>query len=415
MSELTTYNLTLFNQHLLKFRIRYYFKETGELLLRHKLLVAFVFCLLAPGLKNISLIGVPFTAIVDPDIPLVIKLISLTCLLTFLFLFIKAQTNSITGGEFGDYLFIIQTSSPNHKKIDLVVLVLSLNVIWFALFLGAKGLSTSNSLLLYSYYVLYGSLIIALIIFLLTVLYKNTRHMVLLMSVCMLIAVASIRQNALLNFSISLLSVFAGILVAYKIQPYKQKNRIAEAPRKKITKSFIHHSFKLFFLTQIATIRAHRLAFIIRFSICIFLSFGAINLISSDQLSENILILLLILSGVQTYILSTLVTFFSKNEQDFRLLHFIVNDNLLMKRAVEVICIFGGLLLSLLPLMIYLAFTNPSNVELLIGVMTASTITIIINRILYLYSLRFCFFTSLINMVASIVMQYLLIGVILGK
>ena len=91
MSELTTYNLSLFNKHLLKFRIKYYFKETGELILRHKLLMAFLFCLLAPGIEKIHLIGVPFFVIVAPGISLGIKLLSLAALLSFLFLLIRAQ------------------------------------------------------------------------------------------------------------------------------------------------------------------------------------------------------------------------------------------------------------------------------------------------------------------------------------
>jgi hypothetical protein len=199
MSELTTYNLSLFNKQLLKFRIKYYFKETGELVLRHKLLMAFLFCLLAPGIEKIHLIGVPFFVIVAPGISLGIKLLSLTALLSFLFLLIRAQANFIKGGKFGDYLAASQAFSPNDKKIDLIVSMLSLNVIWFALVFGGAGLThiTNDTSLLYSYYALYSSLIIVIMIFLLNVLYKNIQNIIFLALLCLLIALASTQQNSL--------------------------------------------------------------------------------------------------------------------------------------------------------------------------------------------------------------------------
>lgn len=418
MSELTTYNVSLFNKQLLKFRIRYYFKETGELVLRHKLLMAFLFCLLAPGIEKIHIIGVPFFVIVAPGISLGIKLLSLTALLSFLFLLIRAQANFIKGGEFGDYLSVLQAFSPNDKKIDLIVSMLSLNVIWFALVFGGARLThiTNDTSLLYSYYALYSSLIIVIMIFLLNALYKNIQNIIFLTLLCMLIALVSTQQNSLLNFGICLFSSLSCISIAYSTQPYKQRTQPSvKGDKKPFIKSIANHPIKLYFLTQIATIRAHKTAFTIRLSITTLLSIATIYLLlSSTELVESMFVVLLILSGIQTYILSTWSTFFSKNEQDYRLFHSIFHDNLLLKQGMEIICISTGLFLSLIPLMIFLAFMKPIDIVLLTGIIMASTLTITINRLLYRYSLRFCFFTSLINTIANVVMQYLLIGAFLG-
>ncbi len=418
MSELTTYNLSLFNKQLLKFRIKYYFKETGELVLRHKLLMAFLFCLLAPGFEKIHLIGVPFFVIVAPGISLGIKLLSLTALLSFLFLLIRAQANFIKGGKFGDYLASSQAFSPNDKKIDLIVSMLSLNVIWFALFFGGAGLThiTNNTSLLYSYYALYSSLIIMIMIFLLNVLYKNIQNIVFLTLLCMLIALVSTQQNSLLNFGVCLFSSLSCIIIAYSTQSYKQQTQPVKADTMPLIKAITnHHPIKLYFLTQIATVRAHKAAFTIRLFITTLLSIAIIYLLlSSTELAESMFVVLLILIGIQTYILSTLSTFFSKNEQYYSLFHSIFHDNLLVKQGIEVLCISFGLLLSLVPLAIFLAFMKPIDVLLLTSIIIVSMLTITINRMLYRYSLRFCFFTTLINTVAIVVMQYLLIGAFLG-
>lgn len=49
-----------FNHQFFKFRIQYYFNKTKELITKHKLLTAFIICLLAPEVKNIQAIGIPF-------------------------------------------------------------------------------------------------------------------------------------------------------------------------------------------------------------------------------------------------------------------------------------------------------------------------------------------------------------------
>jgi hypothetical protein len=380
--------------------------------------MAFLFCLLAPGIEKIHLIGLPFFVIVAPRISLRIKLLSLTALLSFLFLFIRAQANFIKGGEFGDYLSALQRFSPNDKKIDFIVSMLSLNVIWVALFFGATGFTsiTSNASLLYSYYALYSSLIIVIMIFLLNVLYKNILNIVFLTLLCMLIALGSIQQNSLLNFGVCLFSSLLCIIIAYNTEPYKQKTQPVKVNIRPLIKAITnHHPIKLYFSTQIATLRAHKTTFTIRLSITTLLSIATIYLLSSStELVDNMFVVLLILIGIQTYILSTLSAFFSKNEQDYNLFHSIFHDNLLVKQGIEVLCIGFGLFLSLVPLAIFLAFMKPIDILFLTIIIIVHMLTITINRMLYRYSLRFCFFTTLINTVTIVVMQYLLIGAFLG-
>ncbi|WP_428412256.1 hypothetical protein [Legionella sp.] len=66
MFELTQLDTDVFNQHFLRFRIKYYFTETNEFLARHKLFVVFLVCLLAPGVEHIQALGIPFYALIDP-------------------------------------------------------------------------------------------------------------------------------------------------------------------------------------------------------------------------------------------------------------------------------------------------------------------------------------------------------------
>ena len=83
MLEMTHLDKCYFNHQFLKFRVRYYFNETKELLARNKLLAAFIICLLAPGVKNIQAIGIPFYALIDPSNTVKTKLIYLISLLFF--------------------------------------------------------------------------------------------------------------------------------------------------------------------------------------------------------------------------------------------------------------------------------------------------------------------------------------------
>ncbi|EHL30125.1 hypothetical protein [Legionella drancourtii] len=78
MSELITYNQYRFNKRFLKLRTQYYIYETRELLARHKLLMAFIICLLVPGIENLRAVGMPFYVIIAPTVSLKMKLLCLT-------------------------------------------------------------------------------------------------------------------------------------------------------------------------------------------------------------------------------------------------------------------------------------------------------------------------------------------------
>jgi len=111
MLELSHLDKRYFNQQFLQFRAQYYFNETKELLARHKLLAAFIICLLAPGVKNIQAIGIPFYALIDPAITLKAKFIYLGALLFFLLAMTKAQLSFIKGGEFREYLHTVYVTT----------------------------------------------------------------------------------------------------------------------------------------------------------------------------------------------------------------------------------------------------------------------------------------------------------------
>lgn len=127
MLELTQLDKNYFNYQFLKFRTQYYFNETKELIARHKLLTAFIICLLAPGVKNIQAIGIPFYALIDPSITFKAKFIYLVTLLFFLLSLTRAQSSFIKGGAFREYLHTLyiplrvhnfSTSPLKSNKLD---------------------------------------------------------------------------------------------------------------------------------------------------------------------------------------------------------------------------------------------------------------------------------------------------------
>jgi hypothetical protein len=329
MPELTTYNLQIFNKKLLNFRIKYYFYETSEALLRHKLLLVFLFCLLAPGFKSIQLIGVPFSAIIDPNLSLTTKCFSLFSSLTFLSILIKSQVKFIKGGELRDYLSTLSTPSFIDKKVDLIILTLSMNIVWLAFFFGAARLSaiSADKLLLYSYYALYLALIVTTTVFLLNILYENIKNMLVLALLLILAAIISIEQKWALNFALSLFSGLFSAIIAYKVQPSKQKTQVVNSNSVKLDVFISNYSFKLYCIILLATIRAHKKAFICRVFLCLLLTFVLVNLLLSDVEFETVFFIFLILIGSQSYIISTLATIFLKNELDYKLFHSIFPYN----------------------------------------------------------------------------------------
>lgn len=418
MPELINDNHQLFNKDFLKFRKKYYFNETKELLARHKLLTAFIICLLAPGIKNIQAIGVPFYAMIEPSSSFGIKLLFLIPLLFFLMVLTKAQSKFIKGGTFRDYLDTLYIPSTVYKKIDTVILLLSLNVVWIAILFGAGKIYQlpAKPALLFSYYCLYCSMIMAIVVLLLNSLYKNTGGVLILALSLILIAAVSTQEIWLLNIVTSLGIGLLSVAIALKVQPYKKKGKYLKVTNKEqLNRLTTGSSLRMFFLTQIATYRANKNTFFIRIALCMFLSIISFNLFFSDELITNRKSLLLILLSFESYILSTLFTFFAKDELDYAVFYSIFPYQFYIRRPIEIVMVSGILILSVMPIIVFSLFTTPPYLLPLIFILTMNVITIAVNRVLYAYSLRFCLFTSLLNTVGNILVQYLLIGAFFGN
>lgn len=418
MPEIINDNHQLFNKDFLKFRKKYYFNETKELLARHKLLTAFVICLLAPGIKNIQVIGVPFFAMIEPSSSFGIKLLFLIPLLFFLMVLTKAQSKFIKGGTFRDYLDTLYIPSTVYKKIDTVILLLSLNVVWIAILFGAGKIYQlpAKPALLFSYYCLYCSMIMAIVVLLLNSLYKNIGGVLILTLSLILIAAVSTQEILLLNMVTSLGIGLLSVAIALKVQPYKKKGKCLKVSNKEqLNQLTTGSSLRIFFLTQIATYRANKNTFFIRIALCMFLSIISFNLFFSDEFITNRKSLLLILISFESYILSTLFAFFAKDELDYAVFYSIFPYQSFIRRPIEIVVVSGILLLSVMPIIVFSLFTTPPYLLPLMLILTMNVITIAVNRVLYAYSLRFCLFTSLLNTVGNILVQYLLIGAFFGN
>lgn len=417
MPELINDNSYLFNKDFLKFRKKYYIHETNELLARHKLLTAFIICLLAPGMQHIQAIGMPFYAMIAPGFSLGIKLLFLIPLLFFLMLLTSAQSKFIKGGMFRDYLDTVGISSGVYKKIDTIILLLSLNVVWIAILLGAGKIYQlpAKLALLWSYYCLYCSMIIAMVVLLLNSLYKNTAGVLLQVLSLILIAAVSTRDVCLLNMLTALVVGLLSIAIALKVQPSRKKMKYLEIFHSKQLKRLkIGSSPGVFFVTQLASYRANKNAFFIRISLCSFLSLISFKLFFSDELITNRTTFLLMLISFESYILSTLFTFFAKDERDYAVFYAIFPYQSFSRRSIEIALVGGILLLSVIPLVVFSVLIIPSGLLPLMVILAMNMIAITVNRMLYACSLRFCLFTSFLNMAANILAQYVLIGAIFG-
>ena len=417
MSELISDNLRLFNKDFLKFRKTYYINETKELLARHKLLTAFIICLLAPGIQNIQAIGVPFYTMIEPSSSLGIKLLFLVPLLFFLITLTQAQSKFIKGGTFRDYLNTFYIPSSSYKKIDTSILLLSLNVVWVAILFGAGKIHQlqGSSALLFSYYCLYCSMVMTIVVLLLHSLYKSVLGVLVLAAALILIASVSTANLWWLNSVASLGVGFLSALLAFKVQPYKKKAKKFKTSNIEWLVLTASSSLKVFFLTQLATYRANKNKFLIRISMCVFLSIISFNLFFSEEFITNRKGLLLVLISFQTYILSTLFTFFAKDEFDYAVFYSIFPYQAIVRRPIEIVLVNGLLLLSIIPIVVFSLFSTPSYFLPVAIILTINMVAVAVNRVLYAYSLRFCLFTSLLNMAISIFVQYLLIGAFFGN
>jgi hypothetical protein len=417
VSVLTTFSSGKFNANFLGFRIRYYFHVTREALLRHKLILIFLFCLLTPGLDKIKMIGVPFSIVLNPGSSFIIKCFSILSILVFLSILVKSQIGSIRGGELRNYLVTLPISSAVNKKIDLIILMISLNIVWLAFFFGATDicLISSDNTLSYSYYVLYLAFIVTTIVFLLNLLYENIRNMLVLSVLLMLVARASISQSWILNIGLALFSILVSVIIVSKVHPSKQKRKFAWDNKIKVNERIINYPKRLNYCILLASVRSCKMAFIAKTSLCFVLTIALVAVVFYAITDEGLLLGSLILMGAQSYILSTLATIFSKNEIKYNIFHSIFQYNFFANRGIETLFIILLFILSLSPLVVFAFFVRPDYLLLILSIMAVNSVMIAINRLLYVFSFRFCFFTSMIGSAISIALQFMLIGVCFGK
>lgn len=401
----------MFELTYLKFRTQYYFNETRELIARHKLLTAFIICLLAPGVKNIQAIGILFYALIDPLTTFKIKFVYLTSLLSFLLAMTNAQLSFIKGGAFRAYLHTVHISSRVHKGVDFIILLFSLNIVWLAIFFGGASIfhDAKAPLYLSSQYLLYVSLIFVLCTLLLTLLYKKIASGVLSFSALLLVVFISSQGNWLLNYCVGTGILLTCGITVWLIEPCQNK--------KKHSFKIMHFeqfnkldSLKNIFIIQLAVLRKHKLSFLIRFTLCFFLYPLILQVLASPETVNNRQELIIVLIGLQTYILSTLFAFFEKEKLEHNLFHKIFPYQSHTKIIKEIILITTGFLLTLSPVFVFLIVNLKNGFSLTFIIVATNCTVLAINRVLYRQSLRFCLFTSLLNTLCGCVIQYIFSG-----
>lgn len=413
MLELTQLDKNYFNYQFLKFRAQYYFNETKELIARHKLLTAFIICLLAPGVKNIQAIGIPFYALIDPSITFKAKFIYLVALLFFLLSLTKAQSSFIKGGAFREYLHTLYIPLRVHKAVDFIILLFSLNMVWLAIiFGGANILHTKDSLFQASQYCLYASTVFVLCTLLLNFLYKRIAKGVMVFLALLLIIVISKQGNSLLNFGVGLsISLLCGIILG-TAQPHRYEQKYSFKIRHFDILNGLEsiHSLKNIFIIQLAVLRQNKISFLIRFTLCFAISLLTLQVLNSQETVDNRQGLILVLLGLQTYILSTLFTLFEKGKLEHALFHSIFPYQKQAQPIKEVILIWIGLMLALMPMFLFCIFSLKNYCLLILVIFAMNGVVFTINRILYALSPRFCLFSSLLNTVGICVIQYIFLG-----
>lgn len=414
MLELTQLNKNYFHYQFLIFRTQYYFNETKELIARHKLLTAFIICLLAPGVKKIQAIGIPFYALIDPSITFKAKFIYLVTLLFFLLSLTRAQATFIKGGSFREYLHTLYIPFSVHKTIDFIILLLSLNIVWLAIFFGGANIlhNTEDTLFQISQYCLYASTLFVLCTLLLNFLYKRIAKGIMAFLALLLIIVISKQSNWLLNLGVGLSISSLCCIIIGTIQPHRNEQKYSfKILRFDILNGLNSiHSLKNIFIIQLAVLRQNKISFLIRFTLCFAISLLILQVLNSQETVDNRQGLILVLIGLQTYILSTLFTLFEKEKSEHALFHSIFPYQKYAQPIKEIILIWIGLMLALMPVFLFCIFNLKNDCLLSLTIFAMNGVVFAINRILYALSLQFCLFSSLLNTVGSCVIQYIFLG-----
>ncbi|MGQ3890901.1 hypothetical protein [Legionella sp. CNM-4043-24] len=380
----------------LAFRIRYYCNETSELIARHKLLTVFILCLLAPGVRNIQAVGVPFYALIDPAAALNTKFFYLVGLLFSLLSLTRAQSSFIKGGVFRDYLQTVYIPARIHKRIDFIILVLSLNIIWIAIIFGGVTIlsNTDDSVFRTSQYCLYASTIFALCTLLFNFLHKNTGRVFIVLLALLLVVDISRQGQCVVNFGLGAgVAVLCGLM--FKTTEF---HRPRYAFTFKIPRADAFNGLRGVFIIQLAVLRKYRLSLVIRFVICCSLSILVFNILNFQETTERPQAIVLVLSGLQIYILSTLFTLFERERLEHAVFHHIFPYQKQIQPLKEAVLIWTGFMLVSAPVL--------SGTFHLI----TALIIIALNRFIYTLSLRFCLFSSLLATAGACIAQYFFLG-----
>ncbi|MFJ1269804.1 DUF6136 family protein [Legionella lytica] len=409
MFELAPLEPSSFTQYFLKFRIKYYFNETKELLARHKLLCVFIICLLAPGVEHIPALGTPFYALIDPSNTLKEKLIYLVSLLLFLLAMTKTQLTFIKGGEFREYLHTLNIPIRASKKIDFIILLVSLNIVWLAVFFGATNIihCSKEPSIVISQYCLYASLVLAIITLLWNCLYRKIANGILLFLVLILVVCSSMQGSVLINCSVSCFVILLCGLIIWMVQPFViQRNYTFKIiPIHLVSDS----KCKRIFLLQLAILRENKRALFMRLTLCLAVSGIILHVLFSQEMLDNREAIVFVLMGLQTYLLSTLFILFEKAKLDYALFHKIFPYQRQSSFIKEVSITSALFFLVLLPVFWCSIFGFNLFVMWVMG-----SIGLMLNRLFYAQSLRFCLFTSLLSTLVSGVVQYRILGAYVG-
>nr|WP_221034032.1 hypothetical protein [Legionella jordanis] len=358
-----------------------------------------------------QILGLPFYSLIDPATPVSKKLMHLIGLLSILLTLSQAQTRFIKGGDFREYLQTFYIPPRVHKKIDLVILCFSLNLVWLAILVAGVNISrqTGSVLFILSQYCLYSSLISTIIILLLNALYKKWVNAIVLSSMLILGSATSAKSDAFLNMGISLvLYAFCG-LILWNSQPLPKKKRLFKINICLPYFSFVN-ALKRIFTLQTATYRENRKSFLLRLVLCSALSILTLNFFYCSEIKETRLGLFFFLNTIQVYFISTFFNFFEKAKWDYALFYQVFPYSKFALYAREINFITCLLILISSPLLIFCLISPGQNVSATLTATVLNPFTLIINRMLYAQSLRFCLLTSLISTVSMNFVQYIFLG-----
>lgn len=325
----------------------------------------------------------------------------------------NAQSNFITGGKLRKYLKIFDISANVHKKIDLIILIISLNFIWLAIILGSVFIYTyryeiNNPA---SIFCLYLSFIAGYLILLLSQLHKNKKYVAGLLFNLIFIAYLSSFQITLINYGEAILASLFSYLIFKKIVLLETKTKSGKLS---ITSdNRFSQLIRDLLALQCASYRKHNKLFRTKFLYCFVFSTYLIYLATISKFSVDKIGFFITILGVEVFLLSTLFSLFQKDEIACQLFHEIFPYQKYLKYFKEIILVFLLFLLSNIPFLLYLMIENRAFFVMFLPLVLSNSLLFSLNRLLYRVSIHLCLISSLISSVFWVVIQYFLLGVFL--